>query len=205
MKALLIVDVQNDFLPGGALAVPEGDQIIPVINRLQERFSCIVATKDWHPRNHVGFASFHGKAPGDVIKVHGRKQELWPDHCIQNTPGAEFSPELHTNPIIKVFFKGTNPEIDSYSPFYDNDHKQSTGLGDYFRSLGVEEIYIAGLATDYCIKYGVFDAVTLGFKVYVVIDACRGIDLKPGDVERSIQEMKEAGADIISSASLLKF
>lgn len=197
MKALLIVDVQNDFLPGGALAIPEGDQIIPVINELQNDFDTILATKDWHPPNHISFAKQHGKKPGEIIEVEGRKQELWPDHCVQESQGAEFSPDLRTDKIKKVFYKGTDPKIDSYSTFFDNAHLRSTGLGEYLKENHIDELYIVGLATDYCVKYSVLDGSKLGLKIYVVLDGCRGIDLKPGDIERAIAEMKQAGASII--------
>lgn len=203
MKALLIVDVQNDFLPGGALAISQGDQIIDVINQIQPAFSLIVATKDWHPANHISFASVHGQKPGETIEIKGIRQELWADHCIQGSLGAEFSSQLSTKNVEKVFFKGVDPEIDSYSTFYDNAHLRSTGLGDYLRTLGVTDIYIVGLATDYCVKYSVFDALRLGFNVTVIVDGCRGIDLKPGDIDRALQEMKKAGATLITSAVFL--
>jgi nicotinamidase/pyrazinamidase len=203
MKALLIVDVQNDFLPGGALAVPHGDQVIPVINALQQIFSCVIATKDWHPPDHISFASHHGKKVGEIIEVEGLKQELWPDHCVQGTRGAQFAPSLRTDKIQRIFFKGVDPLIDSYSTFYDNAHLRSTGLWEYLQSLGVNEIYIAGLATEYCVKYSVLDASKLGLKIHVVLDGCRGIDLKAGNTERAIEEMKAAKAQIINSDQLL--
>ena len=196
-KALLIVDVQNDFLPGGTLAVPQGDEIIPIINDLQKALSCVLATKDWHPPNHISFASSHGKKPGEIIEVQGIKQELWPDHCIQGMEGAEFAPALRKDKIDQVFFKGINPLIDSYSAFYDNAHIRSTGLRESLDSLNVNEIYIVGLATDYCVKYSVLDAAKLGLNIYVILDGCRGIDLKSGDIERAIEEMKAAGAHLI--------
>jgi nicotinamidase/pyrazinamidase len=203
MKALLIIDVQNDFLPGGALAVPKGDEIIPLINKLQNQFSCVVATKDWHPPKHISFASSHGKQVGDMIEVEGRNQELWPDHCIQGTTGAEFPKDLKKEKIEKVVFKGVNPQIDSYSTFFDNARLRSTGLGEYLQSIGVDEIYIAGLATDYCVKFSVLDAKVFGFKIHVVTDACRGIDLNPGDIQRALEDMQAAGADFVTSSILL--
>jgi nicotinamidase/pyrazinamidase len=202
MKGLLIVDVQNDFLPGGALGVPKGDQIIPIINQLQEIFTCVIATKDWHPPNHISFASNHGKRAGEIIEVKGMKQELWPDHCIQGSYGAEFAPALHTEKIRRVFFKGVDPQIDSYSTFYDNAHLRATGLGEYLQTLGVDEIYIAGLATDYCVKYSALDGREMGLKIHVVLDGCRGIDLKEGDIDRAIEEMKAAGVHMVSSDQL---
>lgn len=202
-KALLIVDVQKDFIPGGALAVPEGDAVVPIINAVQKAFSCIVATKDWHPVKHISFASSHGKKPGEVVLVRGLKQELWPDHCIQGTDGAEFAPGLQIEKIKKVFFKGTDPLIDSYSTFYDNAHMRTTGLGEYLKGEGVEVVFLAGLATDYCVKYSMLDAQKLGFKTAIITDACRGIDLREGDVKRAIQEMESAGALMVTSRELL--
>ncbi len=199
MRALLIVDIQNDFLPGGALAVPEGDQIIPVINQLQEKFTCIVASKDWHPPLHISFASRHGKQIGDVIQSERGMQVLWPDHCIQDTEGAAFSPQLNTDKIEKVVFKGVDPQVDSYSAFYDNAQMRSTGLEDYLRKLGIDEIVIVGLATEYCVKHSVFDAIRLGFKAIVVSDACLGVDLQAGDSALAIEEMRKAGARILKA------
>jgi len=193
MKALLIVDVQNDFLPGGALAVPNGDKIIAPINALQERFDLIVATKDWHPPKHVSFATRHGKKPGEKIQVLDYLQELWPDHCVQETKGAEFAPLLNTGKIIQVFHKGTDPEIDSYSTFYDNARLRNTGLGNFLKENGVDELYIVGLATDYCVKYSVFDALEMGFKVTVIEEGCRAI----GDGQIALHEMRQAGANIL--------
>ena len=196
-KALLIVDVQNDFLPGGALPVKDGDQIIPVINALQEQFDLVVATKDWHPLHHESFAVEHGQEPGKIIEYRGLKQELWPVHCVQESPGAEFSSQLETAKIAKVFHKGIDPEIDSYSSFFDNAHLRSTGLADYLKKHHIDELCIVGLATDYCIKFSVFDAIELGFSVTVVLAGCRGIDLRPGDVDKAIEAMKTAGAKVI--------
>lgn len=204
MDALLIVDLQNDFLPGGALAVPQGDQIIPLINELQKHFQLVLATKDWHPENHSSFAIQHGKKPGDIIMLSGRRQELWPVHCVQGTTGADFSPKLDLSKIKQVFYKGLDKEIDSYSSFFDNGHLRSTGLDDFLRVFGVDHLYITGLATDYCVKFSVLDAVSLGFKPYVILDACRGIDLNPGDIERAIAAMQAAGAEIIISDAILK-
>lgn len=202
MRALLIVDVQKDFLPGGALAVPHGDEIIPVINALQKKFSRVIATKDWHPRAHISFASTHGKKPKEIIEVRGMRQELWPDHCIQETEGAEFSSDLKTDQIEKVFFKGIDPSIDSYSAFYDNAHLRSTGLGEYLKEQGITEVYIVGLATDYCVKFSVLDACKLGLNIYVIVDGCRGINLKSKDVERALEEIKKAGATLLKSSEI---
>ncbi len=199
MRALLIVDMQNDFLPGGALAVPEADQIIPVINDLQEKFEVVIATKDWHLPHHCSFAQVHGKAAGENIELEGRSQELWPVHCVQNTPGAEFSPLLKTEKIQKIFYKGVDPAIDSYSTFFDNAHLRRTGLSDYLHQEHIEELFIVGLATDYCVKYSVLDAIELGFSVTVILDGCRGIDMHPGDVQKAILEMRASGAKVIKS------
>ncbi len=202
MKALLIVDVQNDFLPGGALAIPEGDKIIDQINEIQPHFPLIVATKDCHPPNHISFASTHQKKPGESIAVKEGKQELWPDHCIQGTFGSEFSSKLEIGRIKKIFFKGIDPTIDSYSAFFDNVHSRSTGLGEYLKEQGVDSIYIAGLATDYCVKYSVLDALHLGFQAHVILDCCCGINLHPNDIEKALETMKKAGATFILSTQL---
>ncbi len=204
MKVLLIVDVQNDFLPGGALAIEGGDKIIPIINVLQERFDEVLATKDWHPPNHISFAKEHGKKPGDVVDIQGIKQELWPIHCVGNTWGSEFHPTLKTEKITKIFYKGTDPKIDSYSTFFDNLHVRSTGLADYLKERGYNEIYIVGLATDYCVKFSAFDAVRRHFKTYIVLDACRGIDLNPGDIKQAIEEMEKVGAKMVKSEAILQ-
>ncbi len=196
--ALILVDLQNDFCAGGSLAVPHGDEVIPIANNLMNAFDLVVATKDWHPANHMSFASNHkGKKVGDVINIHNIKQVLWPDHCIQNTKGAAFHPQLDTQKIQEIFYKGTDTFVDSYSAFYDNEHLRSTGLGDYLKKKGVTDIYIMGLATDYCVKYSCMDAVSLQFKVHVISNACRGIDLTPGDCSRAIQEMREAGVNVV--------
>lgn len=196
-RALLLVDVQNDFLPGGALAISEAERIIPIINAIIPLFDLVLATKDWHPAQHISFASKHGKSPGDVVEIEGVRQELWPDHCIQGTWGAEFAPTLNTEKIEKVFYKGTDPLIDSYSAFYDNAHKRETGLAEYLKKAGVEEIYFAGLATDYCVKYSALDAAFIGLKTHVVINACQGIDLPSGSIKNAICEMQTAGVHFI--------
>lgn len=206
MKALLLVDIQNDFMPGGALPVPKGDEIIPVVNELLEMpFSMIVATKDWHPEDHGSFADVHGKVPGVHVDLSGVDQILWPRHCVQGTKGAEFYPGWDTGKIENIFFKGTDRNIDSYSTFFDNRHKKFTGLEHYLKEKGVSKLFVAGLATDYCVKFSVFDALALGFEVYVIKDACRGIDLVPGDVEKAFEEMRAAGAAIIRSNEVMNF
>ena len=198
MKALIIVDVQNDFCPGGALPVPEGDQVVAAINRIQPRFDLVVATQDWHPADHGSFAANHpGRSPGDEITLAGLPQILWPVHCVQGTPGAELHPGLDRSRIAQVFYKGTDPSIDSYSGFFDNGRRSATGLAEYLKSQGAEEVYVSGLATDYCVKATALDAVGLGFKTYLVADACRGVELRPGDVQRAIDEMRTGGTGIL--------
>jgi nicotinamidase/pyrazinamidase len=205
VNALVLVDIQNDFLPGGALPVPRGDEVIAPANRLQTHFERVVATQDWHPPDHGSFAANHrGKKPGDIIDLHGIPQILWPVHCVQGTRGAHFAPELRTERIERVFRKGVDVNIDSYSGFFDNGHRRSTGLGEYLKQVGVAEIYIAGLATDYCVKFSALDARWLGFRTYVIEDVCRGIDLRAGDIARALHKMRQAGATIISSREILR-
>jgi nicotinamidase/pyrazinamidase len=165
MKALILVDIQNDFLPGGALAVADGDKIIPVLNRIQREFSLVVATQDWHPGNHGSFAMNHpGKNVFEQIDLNGLPQTLWPAHCVQNTKGAELAGALERERIAKIFPKGTDAAIDSYSGFFDNGHRKSTGLGEWLKGRGASEIYVCGLATDYCVKFTALDAVAAGFR-----------------------------------------
>lgn len=193
-KTLLLTDLQNDFMPGGALAVAGGNQLVPLANRLMTAFSLIVATQDWHPAGHGSFAANHeGRHPGEQIELDGLHQVLWPVHCVMETPGAAFHRDLEVDRIDRIFRKGTDPRIDSYSGFYDNGHRKATGLGDYLRGKGVREIYICGLTTDYCVRFTALDAVREGFGVCLITDACRGVDLSPGDVDRAIAEMREAG------------
>lgn len=200
MQALILVDIQNDFLPGGALAVPAGDEVIPVANRLLDCFPLIAATQDLHPANHGSFASQHpGRLAGDVVDLNGIPQILWPDHCVQGTTGAEFAPGFAVERVQRIFHKGLDRELDSYSGFFDNRRLRSTGLGEFLRERGATEIAIAGLATDYCVKFSVLDAIQLGFRVRVVADACRGVDLQPGDSARALQEMQDAGARVVTS------
>ena len=203
MDALVIVDIQNDFLPGGALAVPEGDRVIPVINRIVGRFEVVVATQDWHPPEHCSFAANHpGAEVGQVIEVDGLEQILWPVHCVQNTPGAALAEGLDTSRVEKVFYKGTDPRIDSYSALYDNAHRRSTGLAEYLKGRGVTDLYLAGLATDYCVKFSALDAVADGFRTYVIIDACRAVELNLGDARRAVEEMRRAGVTVLDSDRL---
>src|SRR6266566_8451002 len=201
MKALIIVDLQNDFLPGGALPVPQGDEVIPLANELQRRFELVLATQDWHPRDHGSFAANHpGKKPGDRIMLDGIEQILWPAHCVQNTHGAEFAPSFDTSRIAHVFHKGVDPRIDSYSTFFDNAHRRETGLAAYLKERSIKDIYLMGLALDYCVKYSALDAWQLGFNTHVILDGCRGIELKPGDIDRALEEMYAAGA-VLSKSS----
>ncbi len=197
MKALILVDLQNDFCPGGALAVNEGDRIIPLINDLQKNFELIVATQDWHPKDHGSFARNHNKKPGEKIILNGLEQILWPDHCVQGTLGSELVGNLNQERIDKIFPKGTDKGIDSYSGFFDNGHRKATGLGDYLRKKEVTDVYIVGLATDYCVKFTALDSVQLGFRTFVIENACRGVELNPGDVQQAIQEMKKRGVQVI--------
>lgn len=200
MKGLLIVDIQDDFLPGGALGVKDGDLVIPVINQLVKMpFDYIVASMDWHPKGHGSFASTHAKKPGEIISLEGLKQILWPDHCIQGTKGGEISSLLDVSKVDSYVPKGTEANIDSYSAFFDNGHKKATGLDALLKQHGVKELYIAGLATDYCVKYSTLDALSLGYKVFVVSDACRAVNLSPFDEKEALQEMRNAGAVVLTS------
>jgi nicotinamidase/pyrazinamidase len=204
MNALIIVDLQNDFLPGGALAVPGGEEVIPLANELQRRFDVVLATQDWHPPDHRSFVANHpGKKPGDRIMLDGIEQILWPVHCVRNTRGAEFAPSFDTKRIDHVFHKGIDPRIDSYSTFFDNAHRRSTGLADYLEDRAIKDIYLLGLALDYCVKYSALDARQLGLNTHVILDGCRGIDLHPEDVDLALKEMKAAGAAIVQSGKLL--
>ena len=191
--ALLVIDVQNDFCPGGALAVEQGDQIVPVVNRLVRRFRHVVLTQDWHPRGHVSFASSHpGRRPYETITLSYGEQVLWPDHCVPGTAGAEFHPALDTRPASLIVRKGHDPAIDSYSALYENDHHTSTGLAGYLRERGLRRLFLAGLATDFCVQYSALDARGLGFEVHVIEDAVRGIDLE-GSLARAWQAMEASG------------
>ncbi|TVP48905.1 MAG: bifunctional nicotinamidase/pyrazinamidase [Mongoliibacter sp.] len=203
MKALIIVDVQNDFLPGGALAVKDGNLIIPIINKLQKKFAFIVATQDWHPGNHGSFAANHpGLEAGEFVQLNGVKQILWPIHCVQESKGAEFHPELERKNWTKIFQKGTNPLVDSYSGFFDNNKNGDTGLSDFLKSEGVREIYICGLAADYCVKFTVLDGIDEGFTTYLITDATKAVNLKEGDFQKALEDMEDNGAILIDSSSI---
>ena len=203
MDALIAVDIQNDFLPGGALAVPRGDEVIAIVNGLMPRADLVVATQDWHPPDHLSFASQHpGRQVGDVIDLDGIEQVLWPDHCVQGTPGAALADALDTTRISEVFRKGSDRRVDSYSGFYDNGRRHATGLADYLRQRGVTRVWVCGLATDYCVKYTALDALREGLATCVVEDACRGVEVRPGDVAAAWDEMRRAGAQVARSADM---
>jgi nicotinamidase/pyrazinamidase len=196
---LIVTDPQVDFCPGGALAVPEGDAIMPVINRLARRFAHVVVTQDWHPPGHMSFASAHpGKRPFETIAVAYGLQTLWPDHCIQNTPGAEFHPALDIPHAELVIRKGYHPGIDSYSAFRENDRKTPTGLAGYLRERGFERATLCGLATDFCVFFSAIDAREAGFETALVLDASRGIDLD-GSLARALAAMRDAGISLVSA------
>lgn len=202
-SALLIVDTQNDFCPGGALAVPEGDRVVPVINQLTGKFRNIILTQDWHPAGHHSFASSHStKEPFDEMTMDYGRQILWPDHCIQGTKGAQFHPDLNVESGQLIIRKGFRKEIDSYSGFFENDHKTATGLAGYLKERDVETLYIAGLAADFCVKWTVLDARKLGFQVHVVTDAVQGLDVN-GSLDQAWDEMSASGAQFIESKQLL--
>ena len=202
MKALLLIDIQNDFLPGGRLAVPEGDAIIPLVNELQPHFELVVATQDWHPAGHESFASSHaGRSQFEQIDLHGLPQVLWPDHCTQASDGAELAPALHTERIEAVFRKGMNPEIDSYSAFFDNGHRKSTGLADYLRGRGVTQVYLAGLAADYCVYFSAKDALQEGLEVFFVEDATRAISAEGYQQART--DLQQRGARFVTVAEVV--
>jgi nicotinamidase/pyrazinamidase len=199
--ALLLVDLQNDFMPDGALPAAGGDAVPPVANRLMDSFELVVASQDWHPPDHGSFASNHADAqPGEVIDLDGLDQILWPDHCVQETEGAEFVPELNTGGIDRVFHKGTDPSIDSYSAFFDNGHRKATGMGEFLNERGIERLFVAGVATDYCVKYSVLDSCRrLDLETWVVVDGCAGVENQPGDIDRAFAEMRDAGATLVDS------
>lgn len=204
-SALIILDLQNDFCEGGALEVLGGSDVVKLANQLQAYFDLVIATQDWHPADHTSFAANHpGHGISDVVRTDKILQILWPVHCVQGTFGAEFHPDLDVSRVAHIIHKGIDSAIDSYSAFYDNEHLRATGLGDYLGKQGVKDVYILGVATDYCIKYSALDAKLLGFNVYIIEDACRGVDLAEGDVAAALNEMRAAGIHIVSSASIIK-
>lgn len=195
-RALIVIDVQTDFCPGGALAVADGDAILPVVNRMIAKAEHVVLTQDWHPAGHSSFASSHpAKAPFETVAMPYGDQTLWPDHCIQGTPGAAFHPALDWTKAELVIRKGFRPAIDSYSAFYENDHATPTGLAGYLRERGLTELTLCGLATDYCVAYSALDAVREGFSVTVALEACRAIDLG-GSLAAMTERMKAAGVTL---------
>lgn len=197
---LIVVDVQNDFCPGGALAVGDGHHVVPLANRLMGQFHRAVVTQDWHTPEHASFAIAHpGRRPFETIEVAYGPQTLWPVHCVQGTAGADFHPDLDLTKVELVLRKGFDPQIDSYSAFFENDRTTPTGLGSYLRERGLRRVFLAGLATDYCVAYSALDAVRLGFDVAVVLDACRGIDLD-GSLEAALDAMSRAGVTFVSVA-----
>jgi nicotinamidase/pyrazinamidase len=201
MKSLILIDMQLDFMPGGALAVPRGDEIIPLVNQLQDKFELIIATQDWHPENHISFASNHeNKKPFDIINLEGIDQVLWPDHCVQNTKGANFHPHLEMKNAEAIFRKGMNWDIDSYSGFYDNKHKKSTGLAGYLHEKNVNELYFCGLAADYCVYFSIKDALKEGFSAILIEDATRPIN--PDDFIKIKEELTHKGCKIITSKDI---
>ena len=203
MRALLVVDVQYDFCPGGSLPVPEGDTIIPLINALSARFDRVILTQDWHPPGHSSFASTHsGRQPYDTVTMPYGEQILWPDHCVQGSRGADFHADLETDRAELIIRKGFRKEIDSYSAFFENDHETVTGLAGYLRERGIDTLYIAGLATDFCVHWSAVDGRKLGFNVFVVEDASRGIDAN-GSMNRALENIRASGAELISAAQAM--
>ena len=202
-QALLLVDIQNDFLPGGALAVAEGDAVVPVANALMPAFDHVVASQDWHPPQHLSFAAEHpGRAPFEVIELDGYEQILWPAHCVQGRPGAGFASALDVAGIDHVVRKGMDRRLDSYSAFYDNHHRKATGLGAHLKARDIDHLVVLGLAADVCVKFTVLDALAEGFAVTLVRDGVRGVDMQPGDTDAAIEAMRAAGAVIADSATL---
>ncbi len=197
---LLVVDVQNDFLPGGALAVASGDEVIEVINQLIPKFKLVMATQDWHPRDHQSFASEHPtKEVGELINLEGLDQILWPDHCVQGTHGAAFAADLALPSSASIFKKGIDRDVDSYSGFYDNGRLRSTGLAEYLTSISAQRVFVAGLATDYCVKFTVLDSIKDGFETWLITDGCRAVQLRDLDEQNAIDEMVAAGAKTLNS------
>lgn len=202
MRALILVDIQNDFVAGGSLEVPFGEQIVPLVNELSENFDLVVATQDWHPAEHKSFASNHpGKHPFDKIMLGGLEQVLWPDHCVQGSSGADFHPDLALNRVEAIFRKGMDPEIDSYSGFYDNGHKKSTGLAGYLKERGITSAHVCGLAGDYCVYFTAKDSLQAGFKTFIIEDATRAIN--NNDFEKAKQDIRRLGGEITDSNSFV--
>ena len=205
MDILLLIDLQNDFCPGGTLPVTHGDQVIGVANQLQQHFDTTLATQDWHPPHHTSFAANHpGHQVGEVLELHGIPQILWPVHCVQETPGAEFATQLNTKRIQHVFAKGTDPHIASYSGFFDNGGQRSTGLEEHLRQYAAIRLFVMGLATDYCVQFTVLDALRLGFETVLVTDGCRGVDQAAGDSVAAVTRMNSEGARLMTSDHVIR-
>lgn len=203
MKALILVDLQNDFCPGGALAVPDGDAVVAVANRLSPRFARVVTTQDSHPPDHQSFAINHpGKRVYEVIDLHGLPQVLWPAHCVAGSHGFRFHPQLDLSHVTQNIPKGTDREIDSYSGFFDNGQRKATGLEAYLRSEQIDDVFVLGLATDYCVKATALDALRLGFRTWVVEDGCRAVNLQPSDEAAAKAELRAAGVRLCRSQEL---
>ncbi len=203
IKALIVVDVQNDFCPGGALAVNEGNKIIPVINSIIDKFDIIISTQDWHPANHISFASTHeNKKINEHIIIGGITQALWPDHCVQGTEGADFAKDLNTKKFNLILRKGMDPNLDSYSAFLENDQKTETGLHGYLNAMSVSQLHICGLATDYCVFFSAMDSVKYGFKTILLVNASKGIDIPFGNLNKRLKQMKDNGIAIKNTNEL---
>ena len=203
MRALIIVDIQNDFVAGGSLEVPFGEQIVPLVNTLSEKFDLVVATQDWHPPDHKSFASNHpGKKPFEKVVLGGLQQVLWPDHCVQGSSGAAFHPDLSLNHVEAIFRKGMDPDIDSYSGFYDNGHRKSTGLSGYLKERGATTVYVCGLAGDFCVYFTAKDALGAGFRTLLIDDATRAISID--DFGKAKQDLLRAGGEVIDSSGIVK-
>lgn len=198
---LIITDVQNDFCPGGALAVPEGDHVISVINAIASKFDKVIATQDWHPPGHRSFASTHQKNPYDIIMIDNEAQVMWPDHCVSGTYGADFHRDLDLREIDLIIRKGNNPLMDSYSTFRENDRKTETGLRSYLQGFGIRDVYLSGLATDYCVYFSAIDAAEMGFQVTVLLDACRGVNVPAGNVDLALKAMSARGIRLLTRIS----
>ncbi len=203
MRALILVDLQYDFMPGGALAVARGDEVVKIANRVMPHFSTVVATQDWHPPSHGSFAINHpGCKPYDLGTLGGAPQVMWPAHCVQDTHGAELHADLDRARFTEVFRKGTDANLDSYSGFFDNGHAKATGLGAWLKTRWIEQVYVLGLATDYCVKFTALDARSLGFDVKLIEDGCRAVELHPGDGDQAISELRGAGVTIVESGAI---
>lgn len=202
MRCLVIIDVQNDFMPGGALAVPDGNKIVPLVNELQKKFDLVIATQDWHPSRHASFASsYENSKEFEVIKLDGLDQVLWPEHCVQNTKGANFYPDLNTSKIEAIFRKGTDENIDSYSGFYDNAHLKSTGLTGFLKEKGATELYFVGLAAEYCVYFSIIDALSEDFQAILIEDGTRA--LNDGDFEKAKIDILRKRGRVINSNEII--